>query len=148
MEKFHFRLEKLLEIRRSLEDESKRSFKNAQDEKLKVEEELQSLKEKYRETSQNKNCTSILEYKIVNNYMNFLDKRIAEEKINLKNKTIAVEEKWKELIDKQRDRQAVEKLRENKYLEYVKEVQAIEQKNNDEFALYGFIRNTERGWGK
>ena len=145
MEKFHFRLEKLLEIRRSLEDESKRSFKNAQDEKLKVEEELQSLKEKYRETSQNKNCTSILEYKIVNNYMNFLDKRIAEEKINLKNKTIAVEEKRKALIDKQRDRQAVEKLRENKYLEYVKEVQAIEQKNNDEFALYGFIRNTERG---
>ncbi|MBU5314768.1 flagellar export protein FliJ [Clostridium bornimense] len=145
MEKFHFRLEKLLEIRRSLEDESKRSFKNAQDEKLKVEEELQSLEEKYRETSQNKNCTSILEYKIVNNYMNFLDKRIAEEKINLKNKTIAVEEKRKELIDKQRDRQAVEKLRENKYLEYVKEVQAIEQKNNDEFALYGFIRNTERG---
>ena len=39
----------------------------------------------------------------------------------------------------------MEKLRENKYLEYVKEVQAIEQKNNDEFALYGFIRNTERG---
>lgn len=145
MEKFHFRLEKLLEIRRSLEDESKRKFKSAQDEKIKVEEELQNLKEKYRETSKNRNCSTILEYKIVNNYMNFLDKRIAEEKINLKNKTIAVEEKRKELIDKQRDRQAVEKLRENKYLEYVKEVQAIEQKNNDEFALYGFIRNIERG---
>ena len=145
MEKFHFRLEKLLEIRRELEDESKIQFKNAQDEKVKVEEELQSLKEKYREVSKNKNCSTIFEYKIVNNYINFLDKRIEEEKINLKNKTIAVEEKRKELIDKQRDRKAVEKLRENKYLEYVKESQAIEQKNNDEFALYGFIRNTERG---
>lgn len=145
MEKFHFRLEKLLEIRRELEDESKIQFKNAQDEKVKVEEELQSLKEKYKEVSKNKNCSTIFEYKIVNNYINFLDKRIEEEKINLKNKTIAVEEKRKELIDKQRDRKAVEKLRENKYLEYVKESQAIEQKNNDEFALYGFIRNTERG---
>ena len=145
MEKFHFRLEKLLEIRRELEDESKIQFKNAQDEKVKVEEELQSLKEKYKEVSKNKNCSTIFEYKIVNNYINFLDKRIEEEKINLKNKTIAVEEKRKELIDKQRDRKAVEKLRENKYLEYVKEAQAIEQKNNDEFALYGFIRNTERG---
>lgn len=145
MEKFHFRLEKLLEIRRELEDESKIQFKNAQDEKVKAEEELQSLKEKYKEVSKNKNCSTIFEYKIVNNYINFLDKRIEEEKINLKNKTIAVEEKRKELIDKQRDRKAVEKLRENKYLEYVKEAQAIEQKNNDEFALYGFIRNTERG---
>lgn len=145
MEKFHFRLEKLLEIRRELEDESKIQFKNAQDEKVKAEEELQSLKEKYKEVSKNKNCSTIFEYKIVNNYINFLDKRIEEEKINLKNKTIAVEEKRKELIDKQRDRKAVEKLRENKYLEYVKESQAIEQKNNDEFALYGFIRNTERG---
>lgn len=145
MEKFHFRLEKLLEIRRDLEDESKIQFKNAQDEKVKAEEELQSLKEKYKEVSKNKNCSTIFEYKIVNNYINFLDKRIEEEKINLKNKTIAVEEKRKELIDKQRDRKAVEKLRENKYLEYVKEAQAIEQKNNDEFALYGFIRNTERG---
>ena len=145
MEKFHFRLEKLLEIRRELEDESKIQFKNAQDEKVKVEEELQSLKEKYKEASKNRNCSTIFEYKIVNNYINFLDKRIEDEKINLKNKTIAVEEKRKELIDKQRDRKAVEKLRENKYLEYVKEAQAIEQKNNDEFALYGFIRNTERG---
>ena len=145
MEKFHFRLEKLLEIRRELEDESKIQFKNAQDEKVKVEEELQSLKEKYKEASKNRKCSTIFEYKIVNNYINFLDKRIEEEKINLKNKTIAVEEKRKELIDKQRDRKAVEKLRENKYLEYVKESQAIEQKNNDEFALYGFIRNTERG---
>lgn len=145
MEKFHFRLEKLLEIRRELEDESKIQFKNAQDEKVKAEEELQSLKEKYKEVSKNKNCSTIFEYKIVNNYINFLDKRIEEEKINLKNKTIAVEEKRKELIDKQRDRKAVEKLRENKYLEYVKESQAIEQKNNDEFALYGFIRKLERG---
>ena len=87
MEKFHFRLEKLLEIRRDLEDESKIQFKNAQDEKVKAEEELQSLKEKYKEVSKNKNCSTIFEYKIVNNYINFLDKRIEEEKINLKNKT-------------------------------------------------------------
>ena len=145
MEKFQFRLEKLLEIRKNQEDESKRNFKSAQDEKIKVEEELQKLQDKYRETAKGKNYSTILEYKIVNNYMNFLDKRIAEEKINLKNKIAVVEEKRKDLIDKQKDRKAVEKLRENKYSEYLKEVQAIEQRNNDEFALYGFIRKLERG---
>jgi flagellar FliJ protein len=47
MEQYRFRLQKLLEIRKDKEEESKRIFKEAQAEKLKVEKKLNDLKQNY-----------------------------------------------------------------------------------------------------
>ncbi len=55
-----------------------------------------------------------------------------------------VEERREELKTKQVERKTVEILKEKDKLAFEKEQNMIEQRNNDEFALYAFIRNTER----
>ena len=47
MSKFKFRLQKLLDIRKDMEEQSKLQFKKAQQEKDKVVSKLNSLKENY-----------------------------------------------------------------------------------------------------
>ncbi|MCS4522291.1 flagellar export protein FliJ [Clostridium botulinum] len=55
-----------------------------------------------------------------------------------------VEERREELKTKQVERKTVEILKEKDKLAFEKEQNMIEQRNNDEFALYAFIRNAER----
>jgi flagellar FliJ protein len=48
------------------------------------------------------------------------------------------------LKQKQIERKTVETLKDKQLKAFIKEQELIEQKSNDEFALYGFIRNIER----
>lgn len=143
---FKFSLQKLLDIRKDKEEESKRIFKEAQVEKEKVEQKLNSLYEnynKYKQASTNENLTS---QKIRHIYLNALNSNILETKVELQNKTKKLEEKRIDLKQKQIDRKTVETLKDKKLKEFIREQNQLEQKTNDEFALYGFIRNLERRW--
>ncbi len=62
----------------------------------------------------------------------------------MKQKLKIVEERREELKTKQLERKTVEILKEKDKLAFEKEQNMIEQRNNDEFALYAFIRNAER----
>ena len=70
MEQYKFRLQKLLDIRADKEEESKRNFKEAQSEKIKVEEKLNDLKESYDKYREIKNSESVIERKIKHLYLN------------------------------------------------------------------------------
>lgn len=145
MSGYKFRLQKLLDIRINQEEESKRNFKEAQFEKQKVEDTLNGLKVSYEKYSTFNNDESVMERKIKHNYLNAVNYNIVQKTQELKEKEVIVEEKREQLKESQVKRKTVEILKQKQYNEYLKEENLIEQKNNDEFALYGYIRRTSEG---
>ncbi|MGJ0905981.1 flagellar export protein FliJ [Clostridium botulinum] len=144
MKGYSFRLQKLLDIREKKEEESKMKFKQAQMEKNHTEEKLFNLKNNYKKYNNINLNDSILEKKIRHSYLNSLNFCINETANELQKKLRVVEERREELKTKQVERKTVEILKEKDKLAFEKEQNMIEQRNNDEFALYAFIRNTER----
>lgn len=140
MEQYQFRLQKLLDIRADREEESKRNFKEAQTEKLKVEEKLNNLQENYNKYRDMTGKESVIERKIKHVYLNTINYNIAEASKELKNKERILEDKRQDLKLKQVERKTVESLKEKQKAEFLKEQELVEQKMNDEFALYAFIR--------
>lgn len=144
MSKYNFRLQKLLDIRLDKEEESKRNFTEAQNQKLKVEtklEELNASYEKYRNIQGNE---SAIKRRITHIYLNAINYSINETTEELKQKEKILEDKRYDLKQKQIDRKTVEILKEKGETAFLREQNLIEQRSNDEFALYGFIRNHER----
>lgn len=140
MEQYQFRLQKLLDIRADKEEESKRNFKEAQSEKLKVEEKLNNLKESYKKYRDMTGEESVIERKIKHVYLNTINYNIAETLKELKSKEKVLEDRREDLKLRQIDRKTVESLKEKQKAEFIKEQELIEQKMNNEFALYAFIR--------
>lgn len=145
MEKFNFRLQKLLDIREDMEERSKVIFKKAQDEKNNTQIKLQNLTENYEKYSEVRKNGSVIEQKITQAYLNSLTLCIDETNEELQKKCSVLEEKREELKQKQIERKTVEILKDKQEAKFIKEQNQIEQKNNDEFALYGFMRKLERG---
>lgn len=145
MEKFNFKLQRLLDIRENVEEKSKIVFKKAQDEKNETENKLCNLKNSYEKYSEVRKSGNVVEQKITQAYLNSLTLCIDETSVELEKKCTFLEEKREELKQKQIERKTVEILKDKQKEKFIKEQNRIEQKNNDEFALYGFMRKLERG---
>ncbi|MGY0375153.1 flagellar export protein FliJ [Clostridium sp. JNZ J1-5] len=141
MSGFNFRLQKILDIRYQREEESKRLFKEAQDNKNVIEKKLNELEYNYKKYSRLETNCSMVERKIRQNYCNVLHFNINETTVELSKKSEELEIKREDLKKSQIERKTVEILKDKQKQAYLKEQNLIEQKNNDEFALYGFIRN-------
>ena len=144
MEGYKFKLQKLLDIREDKEEESKRHFKEAQLQKETVEERLGSLKDNYNKYRTVSSDGGLVQQKMKHMYLNALNNSIIETKNELQKKVIVLDEKREALKQRQIERKTVEILKEKQLLAFTKEQALIEQKTNDEFALYGFIRTHER----
>ena len=140
MSGYKFRLQKLLDIRIDKEEESKIKFKEAQVEKQNTEVKLDNLKVTYETVRKTENASSLIERKIKANDLNAVNISIDNTREELSKNVIKLEEKRTELEKKQVERKTVEILKEKKEMIFYKEQEMIEQKANDEFALYAFIR--------
>ena len=138
---YKFRLQKLLDIRKKVEDKSKIEFKEAQREKNLVEEELENLEVRYKTHRNIDSYESLVKQKIKQNYLNALNFAINETNVTLEDKHKILEQKRQNLAKCQVEKKTVEVLKENQKTAFLKEQNQIEQKNNDEFALFAFIRN-------
>lgn len=143
MEQYKFRLQKLLDIRLDKEEQSKVIFKEAQREKEQAESTLQNLKDNYKKHHIVTPEATLIEQKIRQNYLNALSQNINRANVELLDKCRKLDERREELKQKQIERKTVEILKEKQKLQFYKEQELIEQRNNDEFALYGFIRTRE-----
>ena len=140
---FNFRLQKLLDIRTEKEEESKRNFKEAQGQKDKVENSLNNMKQNYSRYNSVTVKEDVVQQKIRRNYLYALNTSIDEKTIELNKKIIVLDKKREELKEKQIDRKTVEILKDKKKTEFLDIEKHVEQVQNDEFALYGYIRNRE-----
>lgn len=141
MKKFDFKLQKLLDLRNSKEEESKLSFSKAQEDKTNAEENLNKLNINYSKYGETRKFGSVVDQKIIQFYLNSLATCITEASGELEKKKMILEEKRLDLKQKQIDRKTVDILKDKQNIKYIKEINHVEQVNNDEFALYGYMRN-------
>jgi len=144
-QRYKFSLQKLLEIRESKEEESKRKFTESKRAKIKTEEELKELNDSYDKYKGIKPGEDVIYQKIKRRYLIALEGGIKNKEKELVIKERELEIKRLDLKDKQIDRKTVTKLKEKQYDNNIREENRIEQINNDEFALYGYMRNLKGG---
>lgn len=141
MKNFKFKLDKVLDIKIQQEDNLKNSLaillKKINDENKIIDD----LTHKLNYQKQNKtNLSNALEYKNFVQYINFIEEKIKFHTQLLNNLTNEYKKEQLKLIEATKERKSIEKLKEKSYNEYLSNLNKIEQKTNDEFALYNFLR--------
>ena len=142
---YKFSLQKLLEIRGEKEEESKRLFTESQRQKQITENELNNMRDSYDKYKGIRPGEDVIYQKIKRNYLLALESGIKSKEKELVVKSREVEVRRIDLKQRQADRKIVETLKEKQYRAFIKEQDRIEQINNDEFALYAYMRNLKGG---
>ena len=142
---YKFGLQKLLDIREEKEEESKRNFTESQRAKQITEDELNGLKNSYEKYKGIRPGEDIIYQKVKRNYLLALETGIKDKEYELDLKKRELEFRRKDLKQKQIDRKTVATLKEKQFESFIREQNRIEQINNDEFALYGYMRNVKGG---
>ena len=142
---YKFSLQKLLEIRGEKEEESKRLFTESQRQKQITENELNNMRDSYDKYKGIRPGEDVIYQKIKSNYLLALESGIKSKEKELVVKSREVEVRRIDLKQRQVDRKIVETLKEKQYRAFIKEQDRIEQINNDEFALYAYMRNLKGG---
>lgn len=142
-ERFKFGLDKLLEIRKEKEEESKRLFTESQREKKKIEEKLEMLKENYHRYKGISPDEDVVYQKLKRYYLQGVQSGIKSTEKDLAIKNQEIDKRRKDLTVKQMERKTVQTLKDKKYAAYIKEQERIEQITIDELALYAYVRNQE-----
>jgi len=129
----------------SLEEQSKIEFRKVvndiEDSKLKIRQ----LEKKFSRYSCFNGKEDTVDRKLKLRYLEALSKCINNENSELNNKKKILEEKREMLKNKQIERKIVETLKDKQKQQFVQEQNMIEQKNNDEFALYAYVRKNLKG---
>lgn len=141
MTKYKFKLQKLLDIKAKEEEESKVEYTKAQNDKREIEKNLKELDSNYKKYSQFASFEDVVSQKIRLNYLYTITQTIEQCNILLEEKEKKVIEAKDDFIEKQINRKSLETLKENKFNKLRKEEERKEQIENDEFALYAYIRN-------
>lgn len=141
---FNFSLQRVLDIRKENEQEAVRVLKQAQKEKLNLENKLQGFKDNYSKYNVINSGESVVYQKIKRNYLQTVREAISKTEVQIEVKNKDIEIKRQKAKQKQIERKTVETLKDKRYEGFIKEQYRIEQINNDEFALYGHMRRIER----
>lgn len=142
MKGFTFRLQKVLDHRIDVEDTKKDEFVKSRMEYIKQQEHLESLKQEIARTNKikPKKSTNIFSYITMNNYKTALNEKteIQEKRVDIYRESM--NQKKEEFLESKRDRKVIEKLKDKAYNEFIIDQNKSEQKQNDEFALYGYMK--------
>lgn len=142
---YKFSLEKLLEIREDKEEESKREFTESKKAKVNTENELNNLNECYERYKGIKPGEDVVYQKVKRSYLAALNIGIKQKTKELRTRERELEIKRQELAKRQVERKTVSRLKEKGYANFLEEQDRIEQLNNDEFALYAYMRKVKGG---
>ena len=145
MSSFQYSMENILNYRKEKEEIAKEEFAQVQKEYFSQRNFLKNLEEKLENAINDflrngKNLKNSMEFKKVQQYLLFLQKKI-EMQIQLVIKAEEkLERKRQQLLLTQRDREIIEKHREKSFKRYLLEEKQKEQKFIDELALYAYMR--------
>jgi flagellar protein FliJ len=142
--KYKFKLQKLLDIKIKEEEASKLEYTKAQNDKKNLEENIKTLDSNYQKYSQFEDYEDVISQKIRFNYLHFIIQTIDECNKMLVEKEKKVIEAKDNFIEKQIKRKSLETLKENQFKRLRKEEERKEQIENDEFALYAYVRNKKK----
>lgn len=141
MTNYKFKLQKLLDIKIKEEEESKLEYTKAQNDKKTLEDNIKKLDCSYKKYAQFEESEDTISQKVRLNYLHSISQTIEQSNKILEEKEKIVLEAKDKFIETQIDRKSLETLKENKLIKLKKEEARKEQIENDEFALYAYMRN-------
>ena len=142
---FRFRLERVRALRERAEDEAKEAFAGAMMDRLRSEQEMDDAARRVAQardaqldaTAAPISATDLMARQA---YLERSERAHQASQADLNRRDQALEERREELTEAARDRQALERLKENRRVEFQREQQRIEAADLDEIALNGFRR--------
>lgn len=137
---FKFSLEKLLEMRKTREEEGKKLFNNSQQELQKSINKLNDLNNKYKQYNGIAAGETVIYQKLKKNYLIALNKGIEQTEIEIEKKQKEVDYRREQLKVRQIERKTVDILREKRFNQFMADEKRKEEIANDEFALYAHMR--------
>ena len=137
---FKFYLEKLLEMRKTREEEGKKLFNNSQQELQKSINKLNDLNDKYKQYNGISAGETVIYQKLKKNYLIALNKGIEQTEIEIEKKQKEVDYRREQLKVRQIERKTVDILREKRFNQFMADEKRKEEIANDEFALYAHMR--------
>lgn len=145
MEKFNFNLQRVLDYKIKVEDIKKEEFVKSLKSYMYEEKVLNVLNDKrklmFEAVSSFKTSQEFQNY---SRYMEYLNKKI-ENQINVLNKSKEkLNNSKEELIKSTADRKILDKLKEKAKEEFDREENKKEQKLNDDFAMFSYLKNERR----
>ena len=141
---FKFPLEKLLEMRKTREEEGKKLFNSSQRELQISKDKLNELHDNYNKYNGITPGESLVYQKLKKNYLIALNKGILQTEKEIEKKQKEVDYRREQLKIRQIERKTVDILREKRYNQFIWEQNYKEQIQNDEFALYAHMRKQGR----
>lgn len=145
MKKYEFNLQRLLDIRLDQEEESKIKFKEALVEKDKVQDKLERLKQEYHKYASAPQRGTTADKKLTWFYLEGMSRNIKNTNQELIYKDRILEERRIDLKDKKIKSKTTEVLKQNDYQRFLEAQKLQEQKENDEYAISGFVRRAGGG---
>lgn len=145
MEAFSFGLQKVLDYKERIEEKKKEEFVKALRHQLEREQELQH----YIDTKSASNefihdLKSSSDFQNFSRYIEFLNDKIENARYKLAKATEQLEVKKQELIKSTSDRKVLDKLKEKARQDFEAESNRREQKLNDDFALFSYVKLERR----
>jgi flagellar protein FliJ len=142
---FRFRLERVRALRERAEDEAKEAFAGAMLERVRSEQEMEDAAKRVtqaREAQLDATAAPISATELMARqaYLERSERAHQASCDDLNRRDQVVEERREELTEAARDRQALERLKENRRVEFVREQARLEAADLDEIALNGFRR--------
>jgi flagellar FliJ protein len=137
MRRFVFSLQKVLEYRQRLEEQAIRAFAEAQAQLMHEQAVLHKLlieREECLRCSHRRQHLSVELLAVEQTYLSALEERIEQQRQRVAEAEKVLEEKRQALIEAQRERKTLERLREKQYEEWRQEWLRTEQKALDELA--------------
>lgn len=133
MEKFEFKLEKILGIREFEEKQAKIELGKAIAQSEKIKQSLEFIaQEKVKTNLLRSSSTEINDLLLIENYINGLEIKKEDFLIQLANAQIIVEEKREIYLKAMQKRKALEKLKEKKFENFNEEIELKNQTELDE----------------
>ena len=142
---FRFRLERVRALRERAEDEAREAFAGAMLDRLRSEQEMEDAAKRVADAraaqldaaSAPVSATELMARQA---YLERSERAHQASQDDLSRRDEALEQRREELTEAARERQALERLKENRRIEFVAEQARIEAANLDEIALNSFRR--------
>lgn len=144
MRRFEFSLQKVLDYRQRREEQAIRAFAEAQAQLLHEQAVLHKLvveREECLRRSHRRQRLTVDLLDVEQTYLSALEERIEAQRERVAEAEKVLEERQEALIEAQRERKALERLREKHYEQWRQEILRIEQKALDELATARSVRS-------
>jgi flagellar FliJ protein len=128
--------------RSRIEENKKQVFAKSRIQYLGEKQKLDILNDRLKEFSsrEGKKNTSALSYVAAYNYTTLMEERIEDQEKVVSVCEEDMNKKKDDFNESRKDRKIIDKLKENAWQEYNADIEKREQKMNDEFALYRYVR--------